>query len=215
LVSTRRELLLQLRKHPGITVSQLADRLALTNMGVRRHLDLLAAEGLAAPVPTARRGVGRPPAGWRLTEAGMELFPRRYDNLAEAVLEDLSEEAGAPAVEAVLARRAAKVTAHYEGELAGAGTLAERVQRLAGLRDDDGYLAEWVEDAEGDLLLTENNCAVHRVAKRFPILCAMELTVFRRCLGPGVEVTRVAHAIDGDPVCCYRIHPTGEADGGS
>ena len=56
-------------------------------------------------------------------------------------------------------------------------------------------------------MLVENNCAVHRVAERFPAVCAMELALFRKVLGPDVEVTRVAHTMAGDATCTYRIRP--------
>lgn len=214
-MTTRRAILLLLRKHPGTTVSELARRLHLTDMGVRRHIDALAADGLAEPVPArSPRGVGRPPSGWQLTAAGDEEFPRRYDQLAVELLEDVADTGGPAALEAALHRRTAKLAQTYEARLAGAESLTERVERLAALRDADGYLAESgpAPDHEDDLLLTENNCAVHRVARRFPVLCAMELTLFRRCLGPQVDVTRETHALGGDAVCCYRIRPTGTDD---
>ena len=62
-------------------------------------------------------------------------------------------------------------------------------------QDDDG----------GTMVLTENNCAVHRVAERYPAVCAMELALFREVLGPEVEVTEVLHTMAGDTVCAYRI----------
>ena len=45
----------------------------------------------------------------------------------------------------------------------------------------------------------------HKVAERYPAVCAMELTLFREVLGPEVEVTRVLHTMAGDAVCAYRI----------
>lgn len=200
--------MLLLRKHPGSTVAELASLMELTNMGVRRHLDGLAADGLAEPMsPQGARSVGRPPAGWRLTPEGEEEFPRRYDQFALDVLEDVADTCGPAALEESLHRRTAKLAQSYEDALAEADSLADRVERLAALRDADGYLAETATDDEGDWLLTENNCAIHRVARRFPILCTMELSLFRRCLGPQVEVTRESHALSGDAVCCYRVRP--------
>jgi predicted ArsR family transcriptional regulator len=206
-VSTRSDLLLLLRKHPGSTVTDLAARLSLTGMGVRRHLDALAAEGLVETVACEKRARGRPPTGWKLTAAGLELFPRRYDALALDLLEDIAERVDPRAVDAAFSCRTDKLVAEYEGALAGASGLEQRVARLAGLRDDAGYVAEWEQDADGTLVLTENNCAVHRVAERYPVVCAMELALIRRVLGPGVEVTRVSHTMAGDPVCAYRIRP--------
>ena len=200
-----------LRKQPGITVSELASRLELTGMGVRRHLDALAAEGLVAPTACVRKGPGRPASGWRLSAAGLELFPRRYDAVALDLLEDFSENAGPEAVDDLFARRTDKQVAVYEQALDGIASLDERVAALAGIRDEAGYLAEWDDSGDGSLVLTENNCAVHRVAERYPAVCAQELALLRRVLGPDVEVVRVAHTMAGDAVCSYRIRPR---DGG-
>ncbi len=206
-MSTRRKVLLLLRKHPGVTVAELASQLELTGMGVRRHLDALEADGLVEPTECARKGPGRPASGWRLSAAGLELFPRRYDGVALDVLDDLSELAGPETVDAVFAARTEKLADSYQAQLAGADGVPERVAGLARIRDDAGYLAEWSEADDGSLVLTENNCAVHRVAERYPMVCAQELALIRRVLGPEVEVTRTAHTMAGDAVCSYRIRP--------
>jgi predicted ArsR family transcriptional regulator len=206
---TRRKVLLLLRKHPGVTVSELAAELGLTGMGVRRHLDALEDEGLVEPTECNRKGPGRPASGWRLSATGLELFPRRYDGVALDVLEDLGELAGREAVDAVFAARTEKLVDSYQAALAEAGAeeLPDRVAGLAKIRDDAGYLAEWSEGDGGSLVLTENNCAVHRVAERYPAVCAQELALIRRVLGPDVEVTRTAHTMAGDAVCSYCIRP--------
>ncbi len=212
-VTTRRELLLLLRTQPGITVNELARALSLSVVGVRRHLDTLAGERLVERVPAARRSAsgaahpGRPASGWRLSAEGIELFPRRYDGFALDLLEDLSETAGPEVVEAVFARRTEKVAAQYEAALEGVDDPREKARALAGLRDQAGYLTACHSTPEGDVLLVENNCAVHRLAEKHSVVCTMELVLFRRVLGPDVEVTRESHTMAGDPVCCYRICP--------
>jgi len=206
-VTTRRKLLLLLRKQPGLTVTELASRMELTGMGVRRHLESLAADGLVESSECARGGLGRPASGWRLSAAGLELFPRRYDSLAIDVLEDISDHAGSEAVDAVFERRTDKLVADYDEELVDAQGLEERVAGLAKIRDEAGYLASSAPGDNGDFVLTENNCAVHRVAARYPAVCAMELALLRRVMGPDVEVTRVAHTMAGDVMCAYRMRP--------
>jgi predicted ArsR family transcriptional regulator len=212
-VTTRRELLLLLRTRPGITVNELAKALSLSVVAVRRHLDALVGELLVEQVPAARAGVGRPASGWRLSPAGLEVFPRRYDALALDLLEDLAEEAGADVVNAVLARRTEKLVTQYEAELDGLTDPADRLRAIASLRDQAGYLTECREGEDGDVLLVENNCAVHRVAAAHSEICTMELVLFRRVLGPDVDVTRVSHTMAGDPVCCYRVCPRSAQDG--
>jgi predicted ArsR family transcriptional regulator len=176
-------------------------------MGVRRHLDLLAADGLVQNAQCERKKLGRPATGWRLSARGLELFPRRYDSIALDVLEDISEQVGPEAVDAMFHRRTDKLVADYEARLGDAPDLEERVAGMAAIRDEAGYLAEWSHGDEGELILTENNCAVHRVAERYPAVCAMELALIKRVMGPDVEVKRVAHTMSGDAVCSYCIRP--------
>ncbi|MGI9032233.1 MAG: helix-turn-helix transcriptional regulator [Acidimicrobiales bacterium] len=206
-MTTRGKLLLQLRKHPGTTVAELASRLGLTGMGVRRHLDALDAEGLVETTECTRRTRGRPASGWRLSATGLEQFPRRYDAIALDVLEDMAEHAGPDAVAAVFERRTDKLVGEYNDALADRRSLPDRVAGLTKIRDDAGYLAECAADTDGTLVLTENNCAVHKVAEHHPAVCAMELALIRRVLGPDVEVTRTAHTMAGDAVCSYCIRP--------
>lgn len=210
-MTTRRKLLLLLRKNPGVTVTELAAELDLTGMGVRRHVDALEADGLIEPVECTRQARGRPATGWRLSAAGLELFPRRYDAIALDVLEDVAEHAGPDAVAAVFARRTDKLVAEYDAALADRHTLEDRVAGLTEIRDEAGYLAECRPAPDGEMILTENNCAVHRVAEQHPAVCAMELALIRRVMGPDVEVKRVAHTMAGDAVCSYCIRPRDDA----
>ena len=172
-------------------------------MGVRRHLAALAADGLVEQTACTLTGRGRPPAGWRLTTSGREVFPRRYDALALDLLDDLSPDELAGA----LARRNDKQVVQYEATVGPCADLPEQVAEVARLRDLAGYQAEWTAGDDGALVLTENNCAIHRVAEQHPAVCAMELSLLQRVLGPDVAVTRLAHAMAGDPVCAYCIRP--------
>ena len=141
-MTTRSRLLLSLRKHPGITVTELAAELGLTGMGIRRHLEGLELDGLVERSACPHHGVGRPPSGFRLSAAGMELLPRSYDTFVLQLLEDLCEQVGDEGVDVVLRRRSEKMAGQYRDELAGATTLAERVAELARVRDQAGYMAE-------------------------------------------------------------------------
>ena len=182
--------------------------MAISGMGVRRHLTALAAEGLVERAACSQSGPGRPPTGWRLSATGRELFPRRYDVLAIDLIDELAPEELAGA----LARRNDRQVAQYQAVLEPCADLREQVVELARLRDQAGYQAEW-QPGDGDtLVLTENNCAIHRVAEHLPAVCAIELSLFRDVLGPDVEVIRVSHAMAGDTVCSYCIRPRADTD---
>jgi len=186
-----------------VTVADLARDMEISGMGVRRHLAALAADGLVEQASCVRSGSGRPPAGWRLTAAGMELFPRRYDSLALELLDALTPDEAAGA----LARRNDRQVAQYRAAVANCGDVAEQVAEVTRLRDLAGYQAEWSAGDDGSLVLTENNCAIHRVAEHHPSVCALELSLLREVMGPDVEVIRLAHAMAGDAVCAYCIRP--------
>ncbi|MEA2902121.1 MAG: hypothetical protein QOH36_2008 [Actinomycetota bacterium] len=187
-------------------MTDLAAELGLTGMGVRRHLESLELDGLVERSACCDHRVGRPPNGWRLSSKGLELLPRAYDTFVLQLLEDMDEQSGDEGLAAVLRRRSEKTAVQYQAELADADTLEEKVAGLAQVRDRAGYVAEWHRDGEV-LVLIENNCAVHRVAERYPAVCAMELALFRKVLGPDVEVTRVSHTMAGDATCTYCVRP--------
>src|SRR4029453_1544236 len=82
---TRERILVLLRRHGRLSAPRLAELLQLTSVGVRRHLALLERDGLVgATIEKPKRG--RPTAVYRLTDAGLETFPRHYDEVAPGAL---------------------------------------------------------------------------------------------------------------------------------
>ena len=77
--STRQEILEILKEERQATVEDLAQRLELTPMTIRHHLNVLQAQGLieAAKVRRSQK-VGRPRLVYTLTEAADDHFPQSY-----------------------------------------------------------------------------------------------------------------------------------------
>lgn len=214
LVTTRRAVVLFLRRHPGVTVAELAAELHVSGKAIRRHLGLLRAEGLVRMVPGPRPRAGRPASGWELTAEGCAVLPHCYERLALDLLDDVADSLGADALEALLQYRGANMAERYRSEMIGSETLTERVHALAALRDREGYLAcaeACGEGSGGGVRLIEHHCAVEAAASRHPGLCAMELALVRQALGPSVEVQRERHLLSGDSCCSYRVRPRSRA----
>jgi predicted ArsR family transcriptional regulator len=57
----------------------------------------------------------------------------------------------------------------------------------------------------GGFLLVENHCPICAAARTCQGLCASELEVFRRVLGPDVTVERSDHILAGARRCAYRV----------
>lgn len=200
---TRERILVLLRRHGRLTAPQLADLLHLTSVGVRRHLGLLERDGLVT-AETCKPKRGRPAALYRLTDAGLEKFPRHYDEVAREALAFLKRQ-DAAVLSQFLAWRNERLAASYARRVEGA-TLAERTKALAEVLSEQGYMAEVEPDPAGDgLRLCQHNCTVEHLAAELPDLCASEAKLFERLLGSPVQ--REATIVEGAVRCVTRVHP--------
>ena len=91
------EKILQLLKTKGqLTSQQLADLLALTMMGARKHLLNLAEQGLvtadtAHPEAANANHRGRPQQYWRLTKTGHQYFPDRHADVSLQLIDGVRQ----------------------------------------------------------------------------------------------------------------------------
>jgi predicted ArsR family transcriptional regulator len=199
--STREQILVLLRRHGRLSAPRLAELLKISSVGVRRHLGLLELDGLVeSTVEKPRRG--RPAAIYRLTDAGLERFPRRYDEVAREALAFLKGH-DAAALAQFLAWRNERLAASYAGRVDGA-TLAERTDALAEVLSEQGFMAEVESAPGGGLRLCQHNCTVEHLAAELPDLCTSEAELFARLLGTQVE--REATVVDGAVRCVTRIN---------
>lgn len=196
---TRERILVLLRRHGRLSAPRLAELLQLTPVGVRRHLALLERDGLVdATIDKPKRG--RPAAVYRLTDDGLETFPRHYDEVAREALAFLKGRDAATLAQ-FLAWRNERLAASYAGRVEGA-TLAERTDALAEVLNEQGFMAE-VEPVDGGLRLCQHNCTVEHLATELPDLCTSEAELFERLLKTPVE--REATIVDGAVRCVTRI----------
>lgn len=186
------------------TVSDLAEHLGISTAATRKHVDRLAADGLLDS-RTVNQGRGRPVAMWSLTDAAIDLFPRRTDELAGQLLDFLADR-GRAELGAFLRWRQQQQVADYE-QLVDADEIGQRVHQLAEALSDDGYRAEATPEGDG-FVLRQTHCAIQDVARDQPLLCAHEAAAFGRILGDEVRVTRRETLAQGDTACvCHvRVH---------
>jgi predicted ArsR family transcriptional regulator len=206
---TAERLLLLIKTGGPAPTAVLAGGLGLTPQGARQQLERLAADGLVEP-RDERRGVGRPRRVWSLTPAGQARFPDAHAQLTVELIAAVREEFGEDGLERLVARRERDGLRAYAVAMAGAGSLRERVERLAEIRAAEGYMAAVAEEPDG-LLLVENHCPVCAAAAVCQGLCRSELDAFRRLLGPGCRIERVDHLLAGARRCAYRITATAPA----
>ena len=203
---TRRAITRLLKTEGPIDSAQLAQRLGLTAMAVRQHLYALQREGLVAaeerPVP-----IGRPAKFWRLTRDADRLFQEAYAELSVALIDSVKDAFGDEGLERVLTSRCARQQIDYAKRIKPAASLEKKLEELAKVRSEEGYMAEIRKEGKGSYLLVENHCPICAAATACQGFCSTELDLFSSVLGPGVSVERAEHIIKGDHRCVYRIQP--------
>jgi predicted ArsR family transcriptional regulator len=200
-----REQILELlqRSANGLTADALAHKLRISAVAVRKHLAALERDSLVM-TELQRRPMGRPTYLYRPTAHAQQLFPNDYANLATAVLELIRQTDGEHKVDELFRHRADAIASELATRVQGA-TLQERLQQVAQVLEEQGYMPEIVKLKEGRerYLLTEHHCPIFQVAKAFQQACACELDVLLKLLR--VQVERRDHRMAGQPHCSYLI----------
>lgn len=205
-MNTSDHILFLLKTQGPSTAQQLAERLQLTSMGVRRHLEQGQEKGLLLTEDRADK-VGRPARYWLLSDAGHARFPDRHSELTVQLIEQVRTLFGEAGLDKLITAREQTSEASYTARLAGSQTLSQKVADLVEARDAEGYMAQMESQADGSFLLVENHCPICAAATACQGFCKSELDVFQRTLGPGSRVERVEHALAGARRCVYRITP--------
>jgi predicted ArsR family transcriptional regulator len=152
------------------------------------------------PVP-----LGRPAKYWELTRQADQLFPDAYAELSVSLIDSLNDAFGADGLQRILDLRTARQRAAYTARILSTMPLRRKLQKLAEIRTEEGYMAEVRSEGGGQYLLIENHCPICAAASSCTGLCANELALFRSILGPGTAVERVEHILAGERRCTYRI----------
>jgi predicted ArsR family transcriptional regulator len=184
------------------TASTLSKRLALTPAGIRRHLDLLVADGILEardPRVGSTRGRGRPSKVFLMTDEGRSQFEHSYDDLAVAALKFMAAHSGDHLVTAFAESRAEDIERKATPYLA---KRAKKIDALATFLTEQGYAASVEKRGTGEEIC-QHHCPIAHVAAQYPQLCEAETQAFSRLLGTHVQ--RLATIAHGDGVCTTYI----------
>ena len=188
------------------TAAVLGERLGLTPAGIRRHLDLLVADGVLEardPRASSIRGRGRPSKVFVMSDKGREAFEHSYDDLAVAALKFMSAQSGEHLVNAFAQSRADDIERKATVAIA---KRSHKVDALATFLSDQGYAASVTQKPMGEELC-QHHCPIAHVAAEFPQLCEAETEALSKVLGTHVQ--RLATIAHGDGVCTTFI-PTAQ-----
>jgi len=204
--STRQEILSILREEKQATVEDLAERLELTPMTIRHHLNVLQAQNLVVASKVRRsKKVGRPRLVYTLTEAADDLFPQGYGELARHLVTEVKEIVGQGETEALFRRVAERVAEAAPPPVEGQ-SFEDRLEQVADFLEEQGFLSRW-EKTDTGFLLTNVNCPYRQVSQHHDEVCILDTTLIKNLLG--VEPQRVSSMRAGDAACSFLLVPPG------
>jgi predicted ArsR family transcriptional regulator len=200
--ATRQQILDHLRVQPAASVRDLVRLLGLTATGVRQHLTILEQEGLIESHEQRGR-VGRPALRYALTVLGDAGYPKRYEELANALLDEVREAFGSGGLQRV-ARGVAGRMAETHASVRAQTAPEARVEAVAAMLRAQGMVADWEHDGSA-ILLHERTCPYPEVARRHAVTCAVDVALIRDLTGMDARLTECL--VRGDGCCTYRLVP--------
>lgn len=195
--------LLIIKKKGPKPLAEIAEEMDITTEGARFHLLKLEKDGLVESTSEAK-GRGRPKQIWSLTDKGHNRFPDTHAQLTVNLINLMRESLGEDSVDKVIRNHEKHVLSRYSEVIDDNDDLEIKVAKLAEIRTNEGYMAEYEKEKDGYLLI-ENHCPICAAAKVCQGFCNAELNIFQSVLGKDVHIERIQHIVAGERRCAYKI----------
>lgn len=171
-----------LKRSAGLTVRELAAELGMSYMGAKQICLDLEKDGF---LQTFRRhhGVGRPEILYSLTEKAQALFPQADNAVVLSLLDQARKLFGAGTPEKLLFLHYQKLAEGYVSKLGDITDPMERAQKFARIRDQEGYIANVLEEP---LRIVERHHPLKGVVDSYPEIATMEKDLFQKVLRQSV-----------------------------
>ncbi|MEX1022183.1 MAG: winged helix-turn-helix transcriptional regulator [Dehalococcoidia bacterium] len=206
---TRDIVLRLLDEHGECSVAELAEIIGVSTGSVRRHLDLMVADGLLE-ARIVRMPRGRPVTRYALSVAGeeeraAEHYQRLLSRLSPALAKMTPDEVGGQGGQAILDRLfdhvAESVADEYRPRVTS-DRLDERVQQVLAALTEEGILHE-AEDSGDFFTLKNAGCPYRSTAMETHACCAADRRTIELLLGTPVK--QVMTVAEGGHQCEYVV----------
>ena len=207
---TRDEIVRFLHNHGAVSVTEVAESIGVSAGSARRHLDILATEGLVE-MRLERQPRGRPVTRYSLSEEGEERSPsshyarlldRIYPALTRLHMHEVSGQDGAQVLARVFDGIAEDVARSYASRVR-ASELSERVPEVAAVLREDGILTD-VLDEDGQYRLLNVGCPYRSAATGSHAACDSDRRTIELLLGKPVQ--QLTTIVAGSPCCEYVVN---------
>jgi len=206
---TRDEVVRILHDHGASSVAEVAEEIGVSAGAVRRHLDLMIAEGLVE-MRLERQPRGRPLTRYSLSENGEErsaaghylrLLERIYPALTRLSEDAVSGKDGSAVLASVFDGVADDVARSYAGRVHG-DVLDVRVVEVANALREEGILTDVVDEDE-QFRLRNLACPYRSTAEGTHMACAADRRTIELLLG--APVRQIMTIVAGSPTCEYVV----------
>ncbi len=196
------DIILHLKRSPGMSVKELCEVMKMSYMGVKQHCDELDKKGFLdtwrRPKPT-----GRPEKVYRLTHKLDPLFPSASGDMTEELLNISERVFGETAPQKLLFTYFQEKLDRLLPKLEGRSTV-ERATLLAKYRTAEGCMSVCeVDENAHELRLVEYHCLFAELAAKYEIIRELECEMLERLLESPVE--RTMDEISGLTRIVFRI----------
>lgn len=207
--TTRDAIVRLLAEQPRRSAGELAEALGLSVGSVRRHVDILLADGLLG-AEFERQPRGRPVTRYSLSTEGEErsgapsysrLLERIYPALAGLEAGEIGGSDGATVLDRIFQRVAEEVAEDHRSRVT-AGELGERVRQVTEALCEEGILHDAAEE-DGLFRLRNINCPYRSAAAGTHATCEADRRTIELLLDAPVE--QVSTVAKGGPVCEYVV----------
>ena len=196
--STRGRVVGLLRGKSG-TVSELAEKLGLTDNAVRAHLLSLERDGLVRQ-SGVQRGARKPHFSYELTPEAERLFPKAYDALLNQLITTLKGRLPPAALEDVLREVGRTLAGPHSSDDPTVDLEARLRTALEVLRAIGGTPS--LESEEGKLIIRSGGCPLAAAVVEHPEVCELAESLVAELVGVPV---RESCDRSESPKCCFEI----------
>ena len=182
------------------TVADISGDLSLNQANIRRHLEVMRAEGLV-DVTIRRHEIGRPSYLYKLTELAEEMsshYPRLVNRMVKRLA---SQPDSAPLLIELFNGVAEDVAVAHRQQVTGM-TLGQRVAETSVALKEEGIVDHWRKDDDGFHLMN-TTCPYRKAAEASDAPCNADHKVVESLIG--VPVEQVSRIVDGHHMCEYVI----------
>lgn len=204
-ISSRQAQLLDLLLNvkTGLSIDDMAARLAISRNAVQQHVDKLERDGYVK-TGMLHKTAGRPVRLFVLTAAGINSFPKQYAWFSELMLSHLHQELGSEGLQRYLQTLADALADTLAPQFAGKPP-AERVVETLRIMNELGFHAQLSAGQGEPAAIEAVNCIYHDLAQKFQEVCAFDRALMANLLQRDVD--HVECMAKGGGVCKFNIKP--------